>query len=150
MKNLYEASTVQEIHQRLAQLQPDSPRQWGKMDAAQAMAHCALAMEWAVGDRATKQLLIGRIFAPLIKPKLLGTDEPMRRNTGTAKELIIADTRDLERERARLASLIDRFCTAGPSACTKNPHPFFGRITPEQWAIVMYKHVDHHCRQFGV
>jgi hypothetical protein len=120
------------------------------MDAGQAMAHCSIAMEWAVGDRATKQLFLGRIFAPLIKPKLLGTDEPMRRNTGTAKELIITGARDLNHERARLAGLIDRFSTSGPVACTTNPHPFFGVITPEQWAIIMYKHLDHHLRQFGV
>ncbi|HYK18636.1 MAG TPA: hypothetical protein VEV37_11470 [Bryobacteraceae bacterium] len=23
-------------------------------------------------------------------------------------------------------------------------------MTPEEWAILMYKHLDHHLRQFGV
>jgi hypothetical protein len=26
----------------------------------------------------------------------------------------------------------------------------FGPLKPKQWAILMYKHVDHHVRQFGV
>ena len=36
-------------------------------------------------------------------------------------------------------------CSAG----FENPHSFFGRLTPEEWAVLMYKHVDHHLRQFG-
>ena len=46
MKNLYEPATVEEVKVRIAQLGPGSERQWGKMNAAQAMAHCATAMEW--------------------------------------------------------------------------------------------------------
>jgi hypothetical protein len=34
--------------------------------------------------------------------------------------------------------------------CSQYPHPFFGPLKAEQWAILMYKHVDHHLRQFGV
>ena len=64
--------------------------------------------------------------------------------------LIVPDARDLESERERLCGLIDRFAAAGPGGCTSHPHLFFGRLTPEEWAILMYKHLDHHLRQFGV
>jgi hypothetical protein len=50
MKNLYEVARVEEVKQRLAQLRGDSARLWGKMNPAQALAHCAAAMEMAVGD----------------------------------------------------------------------------------------------------
>src|SRR5215469_2749167 len=50
MKNLYEALTAKEIRERIAQLGPTNQRQWGKMTAAQAMAHCSSVMEWAVGE----------------------------------------------------------------------------------------------------
>jgi hypothetical protein len=49
-----------------------------------------------------------------------------------------------------LRGLIDRFVASGPAGCTNHPHSFFGRLTPEEWAILMYKHLDHHLRQFGV
>jgi len=39
---------------------------------------------------------------------------------------------------------------AGPAGCTAHPHSFFGRLKPEEWATLMYKHLDHHLRQFGV
>ena len=149
MKNFYEASTVKEVKERLANLKPESQRQWGKMTPSQAMAHCSAAMEWAVGDTFPPRMFVGRIFAGLVKPKLLGTDEPMRRNSPTAKSLIMKDDRNLGTERDRLCGLIDRFAAAGPKGCTKHPHTFFGQMTPQEWARLMYKHLDHHLRQFG-
>ena len=150
MKNLYEAATVEEVKQRLGRLEPTSQRQWGKMDVAQAVAHCAGPMEWAVGDSKPPRMFIGRIVAPLVKGKLLGGEAPMGKNAPTAKSLIVADQRNLDAERKRLCGLIDRFAAAGPGGCTTHPHTFFGRLTPEEWAILMYKHLDHHLRQFGV
>jgi len=150
MKNLYEPATVADVKQRIARLTPQHQPQWGKMNAAQAAAHCAIAMETAVGDTRPKRMFVGRLFAPLVRPKLLGTEEPMRRNSPTAKELVIADQRDLARESARLTGLIDRFAKSGPAGCTTHPHTFFGSLAPDQWAILMYKHLDHHLRQFGV
>jgi hypothetical protein len=73
----------------------------------------------------------------------------MRRNSPTVPDLVIAEERDLDTERDRLTSLIDRFVAAGPAGCTTHPHSFFGRMTPREWAILMYKHLDHHLRQFG-
>ena len=73
----------------------------------------------------------------------------MGRNGPTAKSLVVADERNLEVERKRPCALIDRFATAGPKGCTTHPHTFFGPLTPEEWANLMYKHLDHHLRQFG-
>ena len=150
MKNLFEAQRVKEVKERLAQLSPDSDRLWGKMNPAQALAHCSLAMEWAVGDRTPPRMFLGRIIGRIVKPLALGNDAPMRRNSPTAKDLVVQDERDLDREGERLCGLIDRFAAAGPKGCTTHPHSFFGRLTPEEWAALTYKHLDHHLRQFGV
>ena len=50
MKNLFEAARVEEVKERIARLRPDSQRQWGKMNAAQAVAHCSGGLELAVGE----------------------------------------------------------------------------------------------------
>jgi hypothetical protein len=149
MKNLYDPSTVADLKNRIAHLRPESERQWGKMTPAQAAAHCSGAMEWAVGDVRPPRLFLGRLLAWMVKPKLLGSEATMRRNAPTAKSLVIADERDLSKEQQRLCGLIDRFAAAGPKGCTTHPHAFFGPLTPQQWAILMYKHLDHHLRQFG-
>ena len=149
MKNLYEPAAAAEIKARLQTLRPDSERQWGTMSVAQAVAHCAVAMEVAVGDSRPKRMFIGRIIGPLIKRLAIRNDDPIRRNTPTAPDLVVTDERELDHERQRLSRLIDRFAAAGPAGCTTHPHSFFGRMTPQEWAVLGYKHLDHHLRQFG-
>ena len=68
MKTLFEAATAEEAKNRIAQLRPDSERQWGKMNAAQAEAHCSAALERAVGDSVPPRLLLGRIVGWMVKP----------------------------------------------------------------------------------
>ncbi|MEO8029827.1 MAG: DUF1569 domain-containing protein, partial [Gemmatimonadota bacterium] len=141
MKNLFDTTSVEEIRTRLAALRPDSPRQWGTMTAPQAVAHCARGLEMAVGDFLPPRLLLGRLIGWIIKPMALGNDEPMRRNTPTVEGMFITDQRVLDAERTRLNGLIDRFVAAGPAGCTTHPHSFFGRLTSQEWAVLMYKHL---------
>ncbi|MGB2622216.1 MAG: DUF1569 domain-containing protein [Candidatus Acidiferrum sp.] len=150
MKNLFEAARVVEVKQRIAQMRTDSQRQWGKMSPVRALEHCSRGIEMALGDMTPQRMLVGRIIGRMVKSKVMGNDEPLRRNSPTMKELIVHDEPDLGMEHTRLCGLIDRFAAAGPAGCTTQPHPFFGRLTPDEWAILMYKHLDHHLRQFGV
>ena len=149
MKNLFEPATAAEVKHRILSLAPVSPRLWGKMNAAQAVAHCSVPVEWALGEVTPPRMLIGGILGRLIKPLVLGDDKPMRRNSPTTPTLIVQDERDLAFEQQRLCALIDRFTAAGPSAFATRPHSFFGNLTPNEWAILMYKHLDHHLRQFS-
>jgi Protein of unknown function (DUF1569) len=147
MKNLFDPSIEKEVKARLEKLSSDSPRQWGTMTPAQAMAHCSVGVEMALGNLRPPRKL--RLLGPIIKPLAFRDDEPMRRNSPTIDGMVVQDERDIEVERARLCELIDRFVTGGPAACTTHPHSFFGPLTPEEWSILMYKHLDHHLRQFG-
>lgn len=151
MKNLYDAAVVNQVKTRLENLEPQTERRWGSMTPAQMLAHCSTSMQWAVGEVVPeKGPLPIRLMGRLVKPMVFRNEDPLRKNSPTAKSLIIADERDFEKERARLSGLIDRFSSGGPTACTNNPHSFFGRMTPQEWAILMYKHLDHHLQQFGV
>jgi hypothetical protein len=149
MKNLFEPARVDEVKERIVCLRQDSERQWGRMNAAQAVAHCAAGFELAMGERHPPRMLIGRIIGVIVKPKVMGNDEPLRRNSPTVPGLVVNDDRSLETERKRLCEMVDRFAAAGPTGCTTHPHSFFGRLTPDEWATLMYKHLDHHLRQFG-
>jgi hypothetical protein len=149
MKNLFEPATVLEVRERMNALRPGSERVWGKMNAAQMLAHCTVSMEGAVGDKRPPRIFIGRLLGPIAKPDFLG-EKPMKRNSPTGKSFVIQEERDFVVERERLLGLIDRFAAGGPGGCTKHPHSFFGPLTPEEWARGMYKHLDHHLRQFGV
>lgn len=149
MKNLYQPDVANEIRQRIAALRPDGQPLWGKMRVTQMVAHCSVGMESATGDREIKRVLIGRLIGGFVKPMVVRDDSPMKRNSPTAPEFIISNEGDLDAERAKLLGLVDKFAGAGPAGCTTRPHAFFGPMTPDEWAILMYKHLDHHLRQFG-
>jgi Protein of unknown function (DUF1569) len=150
MKNLFEPSDLESLTTRIAQLRPDSARQWGKLTVSQVLAHCTLGVQTATGELQPPRKLIGRLIGPVIKPKVLGDDEPMRRNSPTVPETIVPIEPDFATEQLRLIATLERFSATGPSGCTSHPHAFFGRLKPDEWAILVYKHVDHHLRQFGV
>jgi hypothetical protein len=92
MKNLFEAATAKEVRERIGRLCPTSQRKWGKMTAPQAMAHCSVGMEWAVGDRIEPRMFLGRIIGPLVKSQLLKDEKRMGRNAPTAKSLVVNAT----------------------------------------------------------
>ncbi len=151
MRNLFDPVVADQVKTRLGKLEPQSERRWGKMTAAQMLAHCSVSMQWAVGEVIPeKGSLPVRLMGRLVKPMVFRNEDPIRKNTPTAKSLIVADEREFGEERDRLSGLIDRFTVGGAAGCTRNPHTFFGELTPEQWAILTYKHLDHHLRQFGV
>ena len=151
MKNLFDVTVADEVKTRLGKLEPQSERQWGKMTAPQMLAHCALSMQWALGEVVPeKGPLPVRLLGWLVKPMVFRNENPLRKNSPTAKSLLVVNERDLSRERERLSGLIDKFVAGGSAGCTKNPHSFFGKMTPQEWAILMYKHVDHHLRQFAM
>lgn len=149
MKNLFDAATAAEIRTRVARLGPGNARLWGRMNLPQALAHCSGVLELALGVRRPPRVFMGRLMGWALKRAALGNDAPMGRNTPTIKELEMRDRSDFATERRRLAETIDRFVAGGPAVCTTHPHPFFGRLTPQEWGVFEYKHLDHHLRQFG-
>lgn len=148
VRNLFETEAVDEVISRIDALQPSAQRQWGKMDVSQMMAHCSTALDMASGRIQLPRLLIGRLIGGFIKP-IFWNEKPFSRNNPTDPKLVVSDQRDFLREQERLQANVRQFHDGGESGCTKHPHPFFGDLTPQQWSRGMYKHLDHHLRQFG-
>ena len=149
MTSLFDPDARRSILDRLAALQPESPRQWGKMDVAQMMAHCVVPLSIAAGDGPTKQRWIGRLLTPLIRSAVLG-QKPAPRNGPTDPDFKITGPRDFANEKERLRAAIEAFAGRGPEHVSHRLHPFFGRLSGDEWGVLMHKHLDHHLRQFGV
>ena len=148
MKNLFHREDVDELLGRINTLQPTTQRLWGKMDVAQMMAHCSGALDMASGRIILGRMFIGRLLGPFVKP-IYTNEKPFSQNNPTEKTLIVADHRDFVREQAGLKLKLREFYEGGEDKCTRHPHPFFGLLTPQEWSRGMYKHLDHHLRQFG-
>src|SRR3954452_822300 len=107
MKTLFDQADRESIRLRLGVLQADSARQWGKMNAAQMVTHCARALETGTGDRPMKQVFLGKIITPFIRSSILGK-KPFCRNSPTDPTFVVSDERELAVERQKLLDLIDK------------------------------------------
>jgi hypothetical protein len=148
MKSLFDTDTYHEIMRRLNKLTPQSQRKWGKMDVAQMLAHTTQPFKVPLSKKKIPRIFLGRLLGWIIKSKLYN-DSPWKQNLPTSPDFLIKDQRVFDGEKHNLTEMIEAFHKAGPDGISKFPHPFFGRFTPDQWGKSMYKHLDHHLKQFG-
>jgi hypothetical protein len=131
---------------RINKLNASSPALWGKMNVAQMMAHCQAQMRVALGDEKLKQSFMGKLFGRWVKKTLL-EEKPFSKNLPTAPSFLIKHNPEFEIEKNKLIGMITRFREEN---LTKEPHPFFGKMNYDEWAMGTWKHLDHHLKQFGV
>lgn len=149
MRNLYNQADVSKMLERIEKLTPDSQKQWGKMNVAQMLEHCNKSLETAMGKNVIKRLVIGSIIGSMLKKGAL-SEKPFGKNSPTDKTYVFRGTVDFNAAKSKTKASIRQFFDNGPAKCTTHPHPFFGKFTPEQWAVFQWKHLDHHLRQFNV
>ncbi len=149
MKNLFDTVAASEILNRLEKLYPDTQPLWGKMKISQMLAHCQVPLQVALGEKQLKRNLISILFGGIARRQL--TKETIfKKNLPTAPQFIIKDERQFDNEKQQLQSLIQQFSIADANEIAGRSHPFFGKMTKEEWGILQWKHLDHHFRQFGV
>jgi hypothetical protein len=149
MKSLFDPSVNKEILERIDKLTPDTEAKWGEMNVAQMLTHAQRPLKVAYGELLLKRGLIGILFGGMAKRSLL-KPEPFKKHLPTDPNFVVKDTRIFEEEKENLRNLVIKFEKSGPDALTKDPHPFFGKLTVDEWDALQWKHLDHHLRQFGV
>lgn len=148
MMSLSEAPENAAAIQRIEALRADKRPQWGRMTCAQMLAHCQKPLQVAAGELKLKRRLIGRLLGGWAKKKFVVGEAPFSPNSPTDPAFRISDERDFEREKAGLIELVKRYGEHG--VVTRDPHPFFGPMSCAEWDRLLWKHLDHHLRQFGV
>lgn len=147
MKTIFDKNTREEIINRINSLQDGAAAQWGKMNVHQMIKHCTLWEEMIQGKKQYKRMFVGRLFGKMALKKVLSDEAPLRRSTPTLSNLIIADkTGDITAQKTEWIARINAY------ANFSNPnyeHAFFGKMTEEQIGYMVYKHIDHHLRQFN-
>lgn len=133
--------------ERIDRLNEDSTRQWGKMTVGQMAWHCKFPLKLGIENKETRKKpnpLITFFFK-----KSMYNDKPFRKNLPTSPLLKARETKDIDIEKQELLELVTGFHKL-KGKTDWNPHPIFGKFTPEQWGIMQYKHLDHHLTQFNV
>jgi hypothetical protein len=147
MKSLFNTQERQEIIDRIASLNEDSVREWGKMSTSQMLLHTQAPIKVGIGELKLSSSLIFLILGPIIKKKLM-KEEPFEKNLPTHKSFIVSFDPNLEAEKQNLINLINKFDAQKDHLAIK--HPIFGKMSTQQWDVLLWKHTDHHLRQFGV
>ena len=146
VKNLFNPEVKQEIINRINSLTPQSPRQWGKMDVAQMLAHSKKPIEIAYGTHTPKGSFLLRLIGPMFKSKLWDAT-PYKQGLPTDPTFITTGSNhDFEKEKQTLLELVNRF---SETAIVSDRHPIFGKLSKENWSKATWKHLDHHLKQFG-
>ncbi|HPS65052.1 MAG TPA: DUF1569 domain-containing protein [Ignavibacteria bacterium] len=148
METLFSNQDVDEIIRRINTLTQDSKAQWGKMNVSRMLAHCTVGLKMTTGEIKCKGNFFMQLIGRMLKNKIIYKSE-FRKNSPTAKEFIITDSDSFEEEKNALIAYLKKFPEQGKNIVSSEPHPFFGKLTAEEYDRLQYKHLDHHLRQFG-
>lgn len=149
MKTIFDLASTEEILTRIDQLQPNTVPSWGKMNVTQMLAHCSAFQDIATGDKRSPRSWLGIVVGRLAKP-VFYNDKPLPRDMSTIPILIIPDPQAFDTEKEILKQKLQTLQQIGPDPQRLHPHPFFGKLSAEEWGKGIYKHLDHHLQQFGV
>lgn len=148
MKSLFSSAESNELINRIQKLNPETKSVWGKMTVAQMLVHAQKPFKVAAGEIILKRGLISFLIGGIARKTLTGP-KPFQKNLPTDKNFIVTDHPSFDTEKNNLIAHVKRFTIKGEAAITDKPHPFFGKMSVKQWDALMYKHLDHHLRQFG-
>lgn len=149
MKNILAEENFIAIKNRIKKLNKDSTKQWGVMSLEQMLAHCTVQLQMALGEKPAT------IQGPSIMRSKLGrwillSKLPWPRGSLTPKEMNMVKQEVLASEiEAKKGELLDYLERAKREEQLR-AHPFFGNLSRQEWSRLIYKHLDHHLRQFGV
>ena len=149
MKSIFDKKTRDEVINRINSLTANSKPLWGKMTVAQMVRHCSLCEEYYYGNIKVNRTFIGRIFGKMaISSILKDENSTFRKNSQTPLALKVTDDiYNLEAEKDKWKISIESYGSFGNENFT---HWFFGKMTKTQLGQFIYKHCDHHLKQFAV
>ena len=151
MESLFEVKTANLQLERLKNLRKDSVPLWGKMSSAQMLAHLNASFEFVFEPHTKKRPgPMKRIFLRLIVKPMVVSEKPFSRNLPTASDLKQREEKEFETEFRRLRAFITRIGQMGSEAFEGKLHLVFGKLSAREWNHLIFKHLDHHFRQFGI
>lgn len=145
MKTVFDTATREELIRRIHSLNENSPAQWGKMNVGQMLKHCTQWDEMALGKRKYKQSFMGKLFGKMALKDML-KDTPIKKGLPTVPTFKIRENCNVTEEKEKWIRSIGEYEQFSNDGFI---HPFFGAMTKAHTGLVMYKHADHHLRQFG-
>ncbi|MEO5685125.1 MAG: DUF1569 domain-containing protein [Chitinophagaceae bacterium] len=147
MKSIFEQTTRYELINRINSINTNDTAHWGKMNLYQMLAHCTMWDKMIWGKIKVPRMFIGRVFGKIALKAVLKNDRAIRKNSPGSPALFIKE-KDGDAAMQKIA-WINSIMAYEHYNNANFIHPFFGAMTREQIGLFVYKHADHHLRQFG-
>lgn len=145
-RTVFDPADCASLRARLARLPEGATPIWGRMNCEQMLAHVNDAMRMAFGELPVKAKGPKVLALPPVRHAILYW-VPFPKGAPTAPELLARRAGTHHQELAVLDQLVQR-AGAGQQGMWAPAHPAFGPLTARDWGVLIYKHVDHHLRQF--
>lgn len=144
--NLLVETDRKALLERLRQIEPETPRQWGTMTAHQMICHVGDQLRVALGDVPSRDRG-SFLHKTLVRWIVIHLPvQPPKGKIRTAPEMLTSRPASWDDDVRAVEELVERV----PAAETFQAHPTFGRLSRREWGLLCAKHMDHHLRQFGV
>lgn len=148
--DIWDKKTADALCARIDLLTPDAQPLWGKMNVAQMLGHCCVPYAQALGSGTARAPIYLRVIMLLFYKRRMTNDVPYKQGLLTVRAMIMPPDSMFEPNRERLKELIHQFSAKGRLFFEGRRHYGLGPLTSDEWNNMMYKHVDHHLRQFRV
>ena len=150
MPTIFHPESARTIQGRIDRLTPDARATWGRMNAGQMVCHLTDACKVALGDTPTT-LKPGILSNRFVRWLIISVFPLPRGKAPTSREFQLTHPADWEADRQKLREYFERLLIKGRDSQAKwSVHPTFGAMGTAQYGKLIYKHMDHHLRQFGV
>lgn len=150
LPSIFEAKTTETILSRLNNLTNATQPLWGKMNAAQMLAHLNVAYDIDSGKIITETPALMKFMLKLfLKPTLIN-EKPYKKNSRTAPTFLISTEKDFESEKKRLIDNILESQNNGRAYYEGRESNSVGKMKANEWSNMYYKHIEHHFSQFGI
>ena len=150
MKTINDTNTTNSLVERISKLTPNSKALWGKMNVNQMLEHLKVGMDIPIGNTVAKRSFIGRLFGRMVLKSSMKDNKGLKKNLPTDKSFIITDFKDFDKIKTELLNTISKYSNIKSDEINNKVHPFFGKLTYNEWGVLIYKHINHHLKQFGV
>lgn len=147
--DIFDRADYKAIIERIDRISANSTRRWGTMSVVDMLEHCSMQLKLALGQEqqsdtegpAIMRTAVGRWLLLYVLPWTRGLPTPTKMNM-TEKSVNATALADNKQQLLQLLQQVQQ-------TQTLKAHPFFGALNRPDWGRLIWKHLDHHLKQFG-
>ena len=151
LANWFDAHDSADLLRRLDGLTLSARPRWGTFSPADRVCHLTDPVRVALGEKQAKPL--GGLLSTPGMAHFVVWLMPWPKGAATTPEFLpgtgMTKSTEFQQDKQTLVDALRRLSDVSPQHVLA-PSPVFGQLSRRGWGRLMWRHVDHHLRQFGL